>query len=170
MRCHFHALWIIKNYQSCIAKHIGEVGEWKTLRTKHLSVEGTKYRAVSQQFPALGCSKGNRRYFVSRSRWLEEVLREPCEPVSSAVPVFAPRCNKALWSSSRSGVWCLCAYACRQLWIFKTAEQNSFCNNEDFISGNKEHQLNVSFQRDDTDKASLQVTKQINMSRSNLFC
>jgi len=68
----------------------------------------------------------------------------------------------SLRGSSRSGVCCLCAYECRQLWIFKTAEWNSFCNNEDFISGNKEQQLNVSIQRDDTDKASLQVAKQIN--------
>lgn len=66
------------------------------MRTKHLNVEGTKCSTVCQQFPAMGYSEGKRRYFVSRSRWLEEVLREPCDPVSSAVPVFAPQCNEAL--------------------------------------------------------------------------
>ena len=140
----------------------------KNSETKTFECWRHQSRAVHQQFPALGCSEGKRRYFVSRSRWLEEVLGEPCDPVSSAVPAFAPRCNETVWSSSRSGFWCLSAYVCRLLWIFKTAERNSFCNNEDFIWG-KEHQLNVSIQRDATDKASLRVTKQINASRSNLF-
>lgn len=66
------------------------------VHTNHLNVEYAKCRAVCQHSPALECSEGKRRYFMSRSRWLEEVLREPCYPVSSAVTVFTPQCNEAL--------------------------------------------------------------------------
>lgn len=69
---------------------------WGTVHTKYLNVEDAKCGAVCQHSPALGCSEGKRRYFMSRSRWLEEVLREPCYPVSSAVTVFTPQCSEAL--------------------------------------------------------------------------
>ena len=128
---------------------------WGTVHTKYLNVEDAKCGAVCQHSPALGCSEGKKQVAGGSPKRALLSCVISCDCIYSSV-------QWSLRGSSRSGVCCLCAYECRQLWIFKTAEWNSFCNNEDFISGNKEQQLNVSIQRDDTDKASLQVAKQIN--------